>query len=159
MSRQQSDFRDENLLSPTHRKGGCATRAQIHEPTVVQQPPVSEQPRKHRQWPGMPAFGSRTVLDLQSLNRAARWQFVRFVQLRIDDLREKLRNGWQPASCLLVLSVLRLAQHELTCVGVVADVQPVVALPVRSAIRDSTPSFARIHTPNDDVRLFPPSLI
>jgi hypothetical protein len=70
--RQESNLRVENLPLPTHRKGGCATRAQIYEPTVVQQSPVSEQLRKHRQRVVCQRLVHKRLLTLQSLRKKLR---------------------------------------------------------------------------------------
>ena len=42
-----------------------ASRSQIHESTMVREPPISEQPRKQLPMPGMPGFGSQMAETLR----------------------------------------------------------------------------------------------
>jgi hypothetical protein len=55
--------------------------------------------------------------------------------------------------------VLRLAEYELPAIGVVAEIQPVVAVPVGLSAGNGIPGGARIHAANQNVGLVSPPFI
>lgn len=95
----------------------------------------------------------KRLLSIQRFNTTARRQFVLSVEFGVNNFRVQFGYGKKPGWQLPVLGVFWLAQHELTRVCVIADIEPIVAILI-GASRDDLPArLARVHAPNENVGL------
>lgn len=88
-----------------------------------------------------PTFG---FLTLRRFDGAARRQLVLAIKLGIDQLREQLGRSRQALFLLLIAAmVVRLAENELAAVGVVAEIEPIIAIPIGHGLRNQPARLAR----------------
>ena len=80
---------------------------------------------------------------------------VFLVELRIDELGEEFWSRRQAQLSRFVPLVFRLAQHELTAIGVVTEIQPIVAIPVGVRAGHRIAGWTRIHAANQNVGFLP----
>src|SRR6266700_1197981 len=137
----------------------CASRADVNKPTVVRDAAMAEQPCQHCQ----SLIGERLVdewlLALKRLDCATGRKSVLLVELRIDNLRKQVRDRGQARRAVPGISVVRLPQNKLAAIGIVADIEPVPAIPIGTRGHDRAAGFAGVHTPDEDVRLSSPTLV
>ena len=90
-------------------------------------------------------------LSFEGFDGATTGQSI-FDDVALDHFREQFRNCTQPKSMPSVPSIQRFSQNELSAIGVVAQVQPVVDFtPTLRALRDRCSRFPGIHTPDHNI--------
>jgi hypothetical protein len=73
----------------TNGERSSATRSQVHETAVVSEPPISEQPGQHCQRLVRECLVHEWLLPFQRFQRAARWESVLLIELRVYEFREE----------------------------------------------------------------------
>src|SRR5258708_8505961 len=115
---------------------------------MMRKPAETKQPGQQSKCVISQRLVNEWLLTLQRLNRAAGRKLVFLVQFGIDDFGEEFRHGRQPQMASLILTVFRLAQYELSGTRIVAQIKPVMAVPVSLASWNLIPGLSRIVTPN-----------